>query len=204
MEYMGPQKSQIILPYGKQTIDDDDIKSVVDVLKGDYLTTGPITSRFETTFANKVKAEHAIAVNSGTSGLHLAMMALGIDKDSAVIVPSVTFLASANCVEYVGAEVVFSDVNPDTGLMDLEHIKNAYHQHHGQPIKAIILVHLNGQTTDLEAVQKFAKEKGLFVIEDACHALGGKFIDQSKKEQTIGNSLYSDITMFSGHPVILS
>ncbi len=190
-----------ILPYGKQTIDEEDIESVVNALKGDYLTTGPITSRFEAAFAEKVQAKHAIVVNSGTSGLHLAVMALGIDKDAAVIVPSITFLASANCVEYIGADVVFSDVNPDTGLMDLNNIKEAYDRHTGKAIKAIILVHLNGQTTDLATVQDFAREKGLFIIEDACHALGGKFIDKSDNEQTIGNSFYSDIAMFSGHPV---
>ena len=190
-----------VLPYGKQTIEDDDIAAVIDVLKSDYLTTGPVTAQFEDAFSKEVEAPFAVAVNSGTSGLHLAMIALGIGADDAVIVPSVTFLASANCAEYVGADVVFADVNPKNGLMELEHIQKAYNEHTGKPIKAIILVHLNGQTTDIEAVSQFAKDNNLYLVEDACHALGGEFISKHQKTHKIGNSHYSDITMFSGHPV---
>lgn len=194
---MNNSKPHKILPYGRQTIDDDDIASVIRALKSDYLTTGPITVEFEDAFAHEVEASHAIAINSGTSGLHLAMLALGIGAGDAVIVPSLTFLASANCVEYVGGDVVFADVNPDTGLMEIEHIKQAMHD----GVKAIILVHLNGQTTDLDAIKTFAQNHNLYIIEDACHALGGTFISHTGQRQKIGNAAYSDITMFSGHPV---
>lgn len=190
-----------ILPYGRQTIEDDDIEAVIYALKGDYLTTGPITAEFEAEFSKKVGSKHAIAMNSGTSGLHLAMVALGIGPGDAVIVPSVTFLATANCVEYVGAEVIFADVNPRNGLMELSHIEAVFSANPDKRIKAVIPVHLNGQTTDLEALNLFAQKHDLYVVEDACHALGGVFIGQDGVVNPIGNSSFSDITMFSGHPV---
>ncbi len=189
------------LPYGRQTIEDDDIEAVVKALQGDFLTTGPIVNEFEDAFALEVSAKHAISINSGTSGLHIAMMALGVGPEDAVIVPTLTFMASANCVEYVGGEVVFADIDPDNGLMDINHIRTAFDNHKGKPIKGIILVHLNGQTTDLKAVKDFAQERGLFVMEDACHALGGSYHDNKGEKHPVGNSKFSDITMFSGHPV---
>jgi len=107
------------LPYGRQTIEDDDIAAVAEALRADFLTTGPTVEAFETAFARKVGAAHAVAVSNGTATLHLAMLALGVGEGDTCIVPSVTFLATANCARYVGAEVVFADVDPDSGLMTI-------------------------------------------------------------------------------------
>lgn len=184
------------LPYCRQWIDEEDITAVSNVLRGDYLTTGPTSKAFEDAFAKAVNAKNATVVSSGTAALHLAMLALGIGAEDAVIVPAVTFLASANCVEYVGARVIFADVDPRTGLMELEHIAAAYEAHPNEKIKAIIPVHLNGQTADLKAISEFAKERGLFIVEDACHALGTQY-----KDTVTGDCSYCDICIFSAHPV---
>ncbi len=182
------------LPYGRQTIDQDDIDAVTRVLTGDFLTTGPTVDAFEAAFAATVSAPHAVACSSGTAGLHLAMLALGIGSGDVVVVPSVTFLASANCADYVGADVVFADVDPDTGLTGPELLREAVERAGPDRVKAIVVVHLNGHCVDVPAVAREFPD--IPIVEDACHALGGRI-----GNAPVGAGHNSAITMFSTHPV---
>ena len=181
-----------ILPYGRQWIDDDDVEAVVAALRGDYLTTGPRVADFEASLARAVGAEHAIAVANGTAALHTACAAAGLGPGDEVLVPALTFLASANCARYVGAEPVFVDVDPDSGLIDLDDAARRV----SPRTRAIIPVHLNGRPADLDAVAALAEAHGLTVIEDAAHALGA-----SHGPTTIGDCARSAMAIFSFHPV---
>ena len=189
------------LPYGRQVIDDDDIAAVTTVLRGDWLTTGPTVEAFEMAFAERIEVKHAVACSSGTAGLHLAALALGLGPGDVVIVPTVTFLATANAARYVGAEVVFADVDPETGLMGVTHFQEAVDRAaagHGS-VKAVFPVHLNGHSVDMPALR--AAADGLFVVEDACHALGGRHLAPSGEMVPVGSCAASDVAMFSTHPV---
>jgi len=188
------------LPYGRQTIEDDDIAAVAEALRGDFLTTGPTVEAFETAFAKKVGAAHAIAVSNGTATLHLAMMALKIGEGDVCIAPSVTFLATANCARYVGAEVVFADVDPDSGLMTPETLAQALERAAGRRVKAILPVHLRGDVCDLPALKTLADAAGAVLVEDAPHALGSiaTFEDVA---HPVGDGAYSSFASFSFHPV---
>jgi UDP-4-amino-4,6-dideoxy-N-acetyl-beta-L-altrosamine transaminase len=179
------------LPYGRQSIDDEDIAAVVAALRSDYLTTGPRVGEFEADFARMAGAAHAVSCSSGTAALHLAALALSLEPGDVVIVPSLTFLASANMARYVGADVQFADVDPDTGLMTPETLRSAIAAA-GERAKAVVPVHLNGQCCDMASIGTIAREHGLAVVEDACHALGGRFV---------GACHHSDMTAFSFHPV---
>lgn len=187
------------LPYGRQLIDEADIAAVAEVLRGDYLTTGPTVSKFENAFADAVGVPHAVSCSSGTAALHLAAIALGLGEGDWVIVPSLTFLATANAVRYVGADVVFADVNPDTGLMTPYTFRRALDKANaeGRKVKAVFPVHLNGQCCDIAEIRRIADETGMAVVEDACHALGG--IQGNGKP--VGACNYSDMAIFSFHPV---
>lgn len=182
------------LPYGRQCIDEADIAAVADVLRGDFLTTGPTVDAFEAAFARAVSAPHAVACSSGTAGLHLAMMALGVGPGDVVVVPTVTFLASANCAVYVGAEVVFADVDPDTGLTTLAHVGAAVERAGRHRVKAIVAVHLNGHCVDVAALAEAYPE--IPIVEDACHALGAE-----AGGAVVGACEHSAMAMFSTHPV---
>nr|WP_295110352.1 UDP-4-amino-4,6-dideoxy-N-acetyl-beta-L-altrosamine transaminase [uncultured Caulobacter sp.] len=188
------------LPYGRQTIEDDDIAAVAEALRGDFLTTGPTVEAFETAFAQKVGAQHAIAVSNGTATLHLAMMALGVGEGDVCVAPSVTFLATANCARYVGAEVVFADVDPDSGLMTPDTLGRALSGIRGKPVKAILPVHLRGDICDLPALKAMASASGAALVEDAPHALGsvGTF---NGVTHPVGDGAYSSFASFSFHPV---
>jgi UDP-4-amino-4,6-dideoxy-N-acetyl-beta-L-altrosamine transaminase len=185
------------LPYGRQSVDEDDIAAVAEVLRGQALTTGPEVDRFERALAEVTGAGHAVACNSGTAALHLAVAALGIGPGDHVIVPTLTFLASANCARYVGADVIFADVDPHTGLMETEHFEAAMKRAAGKPVKAAIPVHLNGQCCDMPALAAVADRLGIALIEDACHALGGVMADGSR----VGACGASRAACFSFHPV---
>jgi UDP-4-amino-4,6-dideoxy-N-acetyl-beta-L-altrosamine transaminase len=189
--------SEGFLAYGRQSVDDDDIAAVTAVLRGDWLTTGPAVEAFEAALAGRVGAQAAVVVNSGTAALHLCAMALDLAPDDQVVVPSVTFLATANCVRYVGAEVVFCDVEPDTGLIDLNHLERLLRADVQGRIKAILPVHMAGQCADLAALAGLIEPRGITVIEDACHALGAT--DASGRP--VGGCAYSRATVFSFHPV---
>lgn len=178
------------IPYGRQSIDEHDIDEVVKVLKSDYITTGPMVDEFECELARYVGAKYAVAVSNGTTALHLACMALGLGQGDEVITSPITFVASANCVLYTGAKVVFADIDKYTYNIDPKDIERKITSR----TKAIIPVHFTGQPCHMEAISKIARKYNLAVIEDGAHALGAKY-----KDKFIGS--ISDMTTFSFHPV---
>lgn len=184
------------LPYGRQSIDDDDAQAVLAVLRSDFLTTGPAVGAFEDALARRTGAAHAVACSSGTAALHLAALALNLGPGDGVVVPSVTFLATANAARYVGAEVIFADVDPQTGLMGPEHLEQALSRAGDVTIKAVFPVHLTGQPVAMPAVAELARKHDLAIVEDACHALGGE-----QAETPVGACAFSDMAAFSFHPV---
>jgi UDP-4-amino-4,6-dideoxy-N-acetyl-beta-L-altrosamine transaminase len=192
--------SDRVLPYGRQTIEDDDIAAVAEALRGDFLTTGPTVERFEQAFAETVGAKHAVACANGTAALHLAMLALKVQPGEAVIVPSITFLATANCARYVGADVIFADVDPESGLMTPATLKAAIGKLNGRKLRAVLPVHLRGDACDLPELEKLAYQHRAVLVEDAPHALGttARF---GNKTETIGDVRHSAMATFSFHPV---
>ena len=179
-----------LLQYGKQWIDEDDIKAVTECLNGDYLTTGPYIQNFEKQFAEVVGAKYAVAVSNGTAALHIACLAAGIGAGDEVITSPITFAASANCALYCGAKPVFADIDAETYQISPESIE----QNITSKTKAIIPVHFAGISCDMDKILAIAKQHNLIVIEDAAHALGTAY-----KEKPIGG--ISDMTEFSFHPV---
>ncbi len=190
-----------MLPYGKHLIDDEDVAAVIDVLRGDWLTTGPAVRAFEKALARRVDARYAVICSSGTAALHLSALALRLDSKASVVVPAVTFLATANAARYVGAEVVFSDVEPDTGLMSHSGLEQALQRTPQSKVRTILPVHLNGQCVITEDIRHLANRYGAHVIEDACHALGTTYRTASGEVATIGSCRDSDLAVFSFHPV---
>ena len=178
------------LQYGRQYIDEEDISKVVEVLKGDYLTTGPYVKNFEEALAKKVGAQYAVAVTSGTAALHCAVIAAGIEKGDEVLVTPMTFAASANCILYVGATPIFVDVEENTGNIDVNKIEEKI----TDKTKAIIAVSYRGNPVKIDRIMDIAKKHNLIVIEDAAHAIGAKY-----KDIYVGNN--ADMTIFSFHPV---
>ena len=178
------------LAYGHQWIDDHDIESVINVLKGDYLTTGPYVDEFERQVAEYVGAEYAVAVANGTAGLHMACFAAGIEEGDEVIVSSMTFAASANCVLYQRGTPVFVDIDPVTYNIDLDDLEKKITNR----TKVIIPVDFTGQSVDMDSIRKIADRYDLIIIEDAAHAFGSEY-----KGKKVGTA--ADMTMFSFHPV---
>jgi UDP-4-amino-4,6-dideoxy-N-acetyl-beta-L-altrosamine transaminase len=189
-----------VLPYGRQTIEDDDIAAVVEALKADFLTTGPRVEAFETAFAETVGARHAVACSNGTAALHLAMLALDVQPGEVVIAPSITFLATANCARYVGAEVVFADVDPDSGLMTPETLADALKRVGDRKLRAVLPVHLRGDVADLPGMASLANGAGAVLVEDAPHALGTTMTFGNVAERA-GDARHSAMATFSFHPV---
>ena len=187
-----------MIPYGKQDINQQDIDSVLDVLKSDFLTQGPQVPAFESALIEHTGASYALAVNSATSALHIACLALGLGQGDWLWTSPVTFVASANCGLYCGAKVDFVDIDPDTYNMCPKRLEEKLikAKAEGKLPKVVVPVHLCGQPCDMAAIGKLAKEYGFKLIEDASHAIGGRYQDQP-----IGNCEYSDITVFSFHPV---
>jgi len=179
-----------MIPYGRQSIDEDDIKAVVEVLRSDWLTTGPKVYEFEKTFSHVVNAKYSVAVSSGTAALHTGMYALGIGPGDEVIVPPITFAATANCVVFQGGTPVFADVSPDTLLIDPEQVEAKITQR----TKAVIAVDYAGQPCDYDALQEIADRHGLTLFADACHSLGARY-----KDSHVGS--LTDLNVFSFHPV---
>ena len=188
------------IPYGRQLIEDDDIAAVTAALRGDLLTTGPLVETFERTLARTVGARDTIACSSGTSALYLAAQALGIGPGHTVIVPTITFLATASAPHLAGAEIVFADVDPETGLMracDLEAaLARAPHKH----ADAVFPVHYAGQSCDMGAIAEVARAHRMKIVEDAAHALGTVWSD-SNGLLPVGANAFADLTTFSFHPV---
>ncbi|HLZ76296.1 UDP-4-amino-4,6-dideoxy-N-acetyl-beta-L-altrosamine transaminase [Phenylobacterium sp.] len=195
-----PTSTKAILPYGRQTIEDDDISAVVEALKSDFLTTGPLVEAFETAFAETVGARHAVACANGTAALHLAMLALDVQPGEVVIAPSITFLATANCARYVGAEVVFADVDPDSGLMTPETLADALTRVGDRKPRAVLPVHLRGDAADLPGLAALANDAGAVLVEDAPHALGTAMTYGNVAER-VGDARHSAMATFSFHPV---
>jgi len=187
-----------MIPYGKQEINQQDIDAVVNVLKSDFLTQGPQVPAFETALMNWTGVKHALAVNSATSALHIACLALELGAGDILWTSPITFVASANCGLYCGASVDFVDIDPRTyNLSPIELEKKLIKaKAKGKLPKIVVTVHLCGQPCDMQAIHALAIEYGFKVIEDASHAIGGLYQDQP-----IGNCKYSDITVFSFHPV---
>ncbi len=186
------------IPYGRQDISEADIKAVLETLKGDYLTQGPTVPAFEKAVAEHVGATHALAMNSATSALHAACLALGVGPGDLVWTSPVTFVASSNCVLYCGAEVDFVDIDPVYYNMSVARLEEKLiaAEKNGRLPKVVIPVHLTGQPCDMAGISMLAQRFKFSVIEDASHAIGGKY-----KGEFIGNSRFSDITIFSFHPV---
>ncbi|TKC56941.1 UDP-4-amino-4,6-dideoxy-N-acetyl-beta-L-altrosamine transaminase [Pedobacter hiemivivus] len=189
------------IPYGKQNITQDDIEAVMEVLQSDYLTQGPKILEFEQAFATYIGCKYAVAVSNGTAALHLCAMSLGVEKGDKVITTPITFAASANCVRYCGGDVVFADINPETYLLDVNKVKELLESSPKGTYRGLIPVDFAGRAIDLEAYRKLADEFDLWIIEDACHAPGGYFIDSKGKHQNCGNGNYADLAIFSFHPV---
>jgi UDP-4-amino-4,6-dideoxy-N-acetyl-beta-L-altrosamine transaminase len=189
------------IPYGKQSINEEDIKSVVDALKSDFLTQGPLIEDFELKFAKYVGSKYAIAVSNGTAALHLCCLSLNTNKASNVITTPITFAASSNCVRYCGGNIYFADINPITYLIDLEKIEKLILSNPPNFFHGIIAVNFAGLSVDFEALDKIAKKYNLWVIEDACHSPGGYFTDSNKIKQLSGNCNFADLSIFSFHPV---
>ena len=186
------------IPYGRQHITQDDVDAVVEVLRSDYLTQGPCVPRFEKAVSQYCGVGHAVAVNSATSALHLACLALGLDPGDELWTSPITFVASANCALYCGARVDFVDIDPATYNLCPQKLEarliNA--RKSGRLPKIVVAVHLCGQSCDMARIHALAKEFGFKIIEDASHAIGGKY-----HGEPIGSCRYSDITVFSFHPV---
>jgi len=189
------------LPYGRQVIEDDDIEAVVNVLRGDWLTTGPNVEAFEAALAARVGAKFAVSCSSGTAALHMAAAALGLGPGDVVVVPSLTFAATANAALYVGAKVIFADVDPNTGLMTGDTLQEVLDQNCGRNVRAVFPVHLNGQCADPEEILGIAAKAGLLVNEDACHALGSSYQVSDGTMALAGECRHSDAAVFSFHPV---
>lgn len=188
------------LPYGRQDIDETDIAAVAEALRSDFLTTGPRVEAFETAFADAVGAPFAVACSNGTAALHLAMLALGVGPGDRVAAPSVTFLATANCARFVGAEVIFTDVDPETGLMTPDTLREALDRAPPGPLSAVLPVHLRGDAADLPGLSRVAREAGAVLVEDAPHALGSE-VDFGDGVRPVGDGRWSAAATFSFHPV---
>ena len=189
------------IPYGKQHITPEDIEAVVAALQSDYLTQGPKINAFEVAFAKYVGANYAVALSNGTAALHLCTLALGVQPGDKVITTPITFAASANCVRYCGGDVVFADIDPSTYLIDIHAVRRLLEAAPIGTYKGIIPVDFAGRAVDLEAFRALANEFGCWLIEDACHAPGGYFLDSSGLAQNCGNGKYADLAIFSFHPV---
>lgn len=188
------------IPYGRQHITEEDIQSVAEVLRSDFLTQGPKVEEFEKAFADYVGARYAVAVANGTAALHLCAMALEVDDKTKVITTPITFAASANCIRYCGGHVDFADIDPDTCLIDLRKIEEKLKKY-PHVYKGIIPVDFAGYPVDLEKLRVIADKYDLWILEDACHAPGGFFKDSKGVNQKCGNSAFADLAIFSFHPV---
>jgi len=187
------QSPNRFIPYGRQKISEEDIQSVVEVLRSDFITQGPAINKFEEEVAKYLNVKYAVACSSGTSALHIACLALGLKKGMNAVTSTVTFLASANCTQFVGADVVFSDVTPDTFDLSVEEFENKLQK---QKIDFVIPVHLGGHSCDMEEIYDLKKKYNFKIIEDACHAFGSSY-----KNNKVGSCEFSDIAVFSFHPV---
>lgn len=187
-----------MIPYGRQNINEEDIEAVIEVLKSDFITQGPVVPEFEKAVAKYTSANYGVAVNSATSALHIACLALGVGRGDVVWTSPISFVASSNCAIYCGAKVDFVDIDKNTYNMSIDclemKLKDA--KRNNTLPKVVIPVHLAGQSCEMEEIKKLSDKYGFKIIEDASHAIGGKY-----KDQPVGSCNFSDITVFSFHPV---
>lgn len=197
------QKKSIFIPYGKQYIDEDDIQAVINVLRSDWITQGPKIEEFERALSEYCGAKYAVAMNSGTSALHIACLASNVKEGDEVITSPVTFVASANCAVYCGARPVFADIDPQTYNILPEEIGKKINER----TRAVIPVHFAGQSCDMESIYRIVKAKEkqfnskIFIVEDACHALGSRYKVMDGGWAGIGSCMHSDMVVLSFHPV---
>lgn len=189
------------IPYGKQEITEQDIEVVIEALRSDFLTQGPQIAAFEKEFANYIGCKYAVAVANGTAALHLAAMALGVNSNSRVITTPITFAASANCVAYCGGKVDFVDMDPDTFTIDLNKVESLIKSKPSGTYQGVVPVDFAGYPVDLERLRVIADKYDLWILEDACHAPGGSFIDSTEVDQRCGNGFFAEMAIFSFHPV---
>jgi UDP-4-amino-4,6-dideoxy-N-acetyl-beta-L-altrosamine transaminase len=189
------------IPYGKQNITQQDIDAVVATLKSDFLTQGPKVLEFEQKFAEYIGCKFAVAVANGTAALHLCALAINVNSNTNVITTPITFAASANCIKYCGGNIYFSEINPDTFLIDFKKVEELILSKPSGFFQGIIPVDFAGNAVNLEELKLLANKYNLWIIEDACHAPGGYFIDKEGVKQNCGNSKYAEMAIFSFHPV---
>lgn len=189
------------IPYGRQYISDNDISAVINVLKSDFLTQGPTILEFEKAFAKYVNAKYAIAVSNGTAALHLSSIALNIKKGDKIITSPITFVASANGSIYSGANVDFVDIDENTFLLDLQKLEDKLKKTKKGTYKAVIPVDFAGYPVNVNDIHTLSEKYNFRIIEDACHAPGGYFINNNNEKVLCGNGQYSDLSIFSFHPV---
>ena len=189
------------IPYGKQNITDEDLKAVSEALVSELITQGPRVAEFEKVFAKYIGSKYAVALSNGTAALHLCAEALGINENTNVITTPITFVASANCVRYCGGNVFFADIDPLTYTLDVKKVEELILSKPKGFFQGIIPVDFAGYPVNLEEFKKLADDYGLWIIEDACHAPGGFFIDSNNQIQNCGNGNFADLSIFSFHPV---
>ena len=187
------------IPYNRQCIDEDDIQNVANSLRGDFLTTGPEVNLFEKDLASYTQAKYAVACSSGTAALHLSMQVLNVTQGDAVLTTPITFIADANVARLEGADVVFADIRNEDGNFDESSVRLALSKNPN--IKVIILVHFAGNPIDMTVFGKIANEFNVLIVEDACHALGAKYIDKNGLLTNVGNCRHSIMSIFSFHPI---
>ncbi|MBP5469283.1 MAG: UDP-4-amino-4,6-dideoxy-N-acetyl-beta-L-altrosamine transaminase [Candidatus Riflebacteria bacterium] len=192
------------IPYGHQNITEEDIEAVSKVLKANYITQGPVVEEFEKAVCNKIGSKYGVCCTNGTSALHLAMIAAGVNKNDRIIAPAMTFCASANCARFLGAEVLFADIDDRTTItMSVESCKELLEKSRlaGKPVKAVVTVDMAGNICDMEAFAKLKKEYDFIWVEDSCHAIGGSWTSSDGKVYRVGEYPEVDMTVFSFHPV---
>jgi UDP-4-amino-4,6-dideoxy-N-acetyl-beta-L-altrosamine transaminase len=189
------------LPYGRQLIEDDDVEAVVEALHAEFLTTGPVVEQFERKLAETVGAADTIACSNGTAALFMAAKALDLGHGRTVVVPAITFLATASAPHLAGAEIIFADVDRETGLMRAEDLEEALTRAPGGRADAVFPVHYAGQSCDMAAIARVARAREMRVVEDAAHALGTAWLQPDGAVVPVGANLHGDLTIFSFHPV---
>lgn len=189
------------IPYGRQNITEEDIRVVVETLKSDYLTQGPKISEFEKKFSDYCNANYCSIVSNGTAALHLCALALGVKPGDRIITTPITFVASANGFRYCGAEIDFCDIDEKTYTLDLDKLEKKLLKKPKGYYKGVVVVDFAGYPANMEKLRTIADKYGLWIVEDACHSPGGYFVDSKGEKQICGNGKYSDLTVFSFHPV---